>query len=135
MVDDDRPDEKSGIDDNSPDSGSFHDRLPPPPDFSYSRPSLHRTNPAAGPGGLSGSSGQNQSGRPGVQSASRSVAGGMTLAGSLLGGMTLGIWLDSKFGKPGSYLWSVLLTSVGAVGGFMNLMRLIGSGNKKRGSK
>ena len=135
MVDDDRSDEKSGIGDSSSDSGSFHDRLPPPPDFSYSRPSLNRSNPATGTDKLAGSTGENQSDRPGLQSAGRSVAAGMTLAGSLLGGMTLGIWLDSKFGKPGSYLWSALLTSIGAVGGFMNLMRVMNSGNKKRGSK
>jgi len=135
MVDDDRSEEEAGKDINTSDSGSFHDRLPPPPDISYSRPSLSKTPNTGSPGKLAESSGSDQSGRPGVQSAGKTAAAGMALAGSLFGGLTLGIWLDSHYGKPGAYLWSVIMTVVGAVGGFLNLMRAMGASGKDRRQK
>jgi hypothetical protein len=131
MVDDDKANEEAGKDTNESDSGFFHDQLPPPPDFSYSRPSLSKNIAPSGTTKLAESSGVTQANRPGLQSAGRSLAAGMTLAGSLLGGMTLGIWLDSRFGKPGSYMWSVLMTGIGAVGGFTNLIRVLNSGKKR----
>jgi hypothetical protein len=135
MVDDDRADEKEGEGANTPDPGSFHDRLPPPPDFNYSRPSLGKTTYTGSADKLTESSGSNQAGRPGVQSAGKTVAAGMALAGSLFGGLTLGLWLDSHYGKPGAYMWSAIMTVVGAVGGFMNLMRVMSPGGRDRRQK
>ena len=132
MVDDDRSDEKSGIDDNSSDSGSFHDRLPPPPDFSYSRPSLNRSNPAAGTGKLAGSSGENQPNGQRAGNLGRSMAAGTVAITTPLGAAIVGLVIDTHFVKHGSMLWTILFTLLGIVSGFMSMFRILGVGKRNR---
>lgn len=46
---------------------------------------------------------------------------GFELAGSIVGGVAIGWWLDRHFGT--SPRWTVVLGGVGLVGGFYNLIR------------
>lgn len=46
---------------------------------------------------------------------------GFELAGSIVGGVAIGWWLDRHFGT--SPRWTILLGGVGMVGGFYNLIR------------
>ena len=132
MVDDDRADEKDGEGNNTPAPGTFHDRLPPPPDFNYSRPSLGKTYNTGSTNKLSESSGSNQSVRPGAASLGRSLAAGTVAITSPLGGAIVGLIIDTHFVKHGSMLWTIVLTLLGVVSGFMSMFRILGVGKRDR---
>lgn len=107
------------------------DPLPPPPDISYTRPTLGKAAPL---------SEQNRSQTPGSplsQSAPSSfnlgtgMSAGITLASSVVVGFLIGQWIDHHWHL--SMPWGTIVFSLtGVAAGFMNLFRILGASDDHR---
>lgn len=107
-----------------------HDPLPPPPDFSYTRPTLGKAAP------LSEQNRTRSSGTP-AQSAPSSLnlgtgmSAGITLASSVVVGFLIGQWIDHYWHL--STPWGTIIFALtGVVAGFLNLFRILGASDDHR---
>ena len=107
------------------------DPLPPPPEVSYTRPTLGKAAPL---------NEQNRSRTPSSspgQSAPSSfnlgtgMSAGITLASSVVVGFLIGQWIDHHWHL--SMPWGTILFSLtGVVAGFLNLFRILGASDDHR---
>ena len=68
--------------------------------------------------------------------ASRFVGVGFFIAGAIIGGLILGFWLDSKFGKTFFWIIGLLLgIIVAVVGVYRMLIPLLNDNNSKNNHK
>ena len=101
-----------------------HDPLPPPPDISFTRPTLgkaaplrEQNRPSAGPRGQSAPSSFNLG---------TGMSAGITLASSVVVGFLIGQWIDHHWHL--SLPWGTIVFSLtGVTAGFLNLFRIIGA--------
>ena len=108
-----------------------HDPLPPPPEISYTRPTLGKAAP------LSEQNRIRTDGRPAGSSAPSSLnlgtgmSAGITLASSVVVGFLIGQWIDHHwhFSVP----WGTIVFSLtGVTAGFLNLFRIMGASDDHR---
>ena len=104
----------------------FHDPLPPPPDISYTRPTLGKAAP------LSEQNRIRTVGRPAGPSAPSSLnlgtgmSAGITLASSVVVGFLIGQWIDHHWHL--AVPWGTIVFSLtGVTAGFLNLFRILGA--------
>ncbi len=106
-----------------------HDPLPPPPDISYTRPTLGKAAPMreqnrlpAGPRGQSAPSSFNLG---------TGMSAGITLASSVVVGFLIGQWIDHHWHL--SMPWGTIIFSLtGVTAGFLNLFRILGASDDHR---
>ncbi len=107
------------------------DPLPPPPDISYTRPTLGKAAP------LSEQNRARTPSRPLGQSAPSSfnlgtgMSAGITLASSVVVGFLIGQWIDHHWHL--SLPWGTIVFSLaGVAAGFLNLFRILGASDDHR---
>jgi|GEM_PF-933750 F0F1-type ATP synthase assembly protein I len=108
--------------------------FPEPPVVNYTRPVLKRGQYAQQPDeernvGANAQNDYNAAARLGAD-----LSAGMTFAASVIVSVLIGMWLDKKF-EPNSVPWiTLVMTPLGFVAGFLNIMRIsaVHSRNGKR---
>lgn len=117
-----------------------HAPLPPPPDVTYTRPSLDRrqsstTRPSPMSGSKSGlksdeTNPQTQLSQ-GVQGYGLAITAAITLAVTLLAFVALGQWLDHRYNPGGTPWFTIVGLLLGVTGGFFNMIRLLTGPSRK----
>lgn len=125
-MDNEEPDEVPSPDEDDPTIDvESHDPLPSPPEVHYQRPELgyprHSTQDSSAGGG------QRPSG-PGNQGAG--LAAGTTFVVSIIAGAVIGNWVDAHYVHAAIPWATIILTILGAVAGFSNMMRLLSRSNR-----
>ncbi|MBV9848744.1 MAG: AtpZ/AtpI family protein [Armatimonadetes bacterium] len=114
-----------------------HDPLPPPPQVTYTRPTLGRSAPSSprpsdAPGGATDDAG---GGSPAIKLGA-GMAAGTTFVASVVAGLFIGQWVDRHWGHPGGTPWGTLIFSLlGVAAGFLNLFRVLAATDRTRGKK
>ncbi len=106
--------------------------LPPPPDVSYTRPSLGAAAPAQPSRDPRGARSKDEPGTP-MDNAARMGAGlsaGITLAASVVVGLLIGQWIDHRFNHSTIPWGTLVMTLAGIAAGFLNLFRILGASDK-----
>ena len=117
-------------------SFSSHDPLPPPPQVTYTRPTLgsppaptpsrgEQTGWATGPSGTGDDSSFTKLGS--------GLAAATTFVASVVAWFLIGQWIDHRWGHPGSLPWGTLVFSLlGVAAGFLNLFRVLAATDRTR---
>ncbi len=106
--------------------------LPPPPEVSYTRPSLGHAAPAQASRPARGAQSKGEPGTP-MDNAARMGAGlsaGITLAASVIVGLLIGLWIDRRFNHSAIPWGTLVMTLAGVAAGFLNLFRILGVSDK-----
>ena len=108
-----------------------HDPLPPPPDFSYTRPTLGKAAPL-GERNRSRSAGSSPDpSAPSSFNLGTGMSAGITLASSVVVGFLIGQWIDHHWHL--SMPWGTIIFSLtGVTAGFLNLFRILGASDDHR---
>ena len=111
---------------------SSHDPLPPPPQVTYTRPTLGRAAPPPAdsrrPGGPGGGSGGN-----GFTNLGAGMAAATTFVASVIAGVLIGQWVDHHWGRSGGTPWGTLIFSLlGVAAGFLNLFRVLAATDRSQ---
>ncbi len=107
-----------------------HDPLPPPPEITFTRPTLGQAAPLSGrkpprPGSLPGQS------APSSFNLGAGMSAGITLASSVVVGFLIGQWIDHHWHL--SMPWGTIIFSLtGVTAGFLNLFRIFGASDDHR---
>lgn len=105
-----------------------HAPLPPPPDVTYTRPTLERQAPKSSPLTQAQQSHLSQ----GVQGYGLAITAAITLAVTLLAFVALGQWLDHRFNASGTPWFTIVGLLIGVAGGFFNMIRLLTGATRKK---
>ncbi len=111
--------------------------LPPPPEVTYTRPSLGHAAPAQTPSYRQRSGNGLEPGTP-MDNAARMGAGlsaGITLAASVVVGLLIGQWIDRHYNHSSIPWGTLVMTLAGVAAGFLNLFRILGASDKPPKSK
>ena len=108
----------------------FHDSLPPPPDISYTRPTLGQKRPAVRSAFSSQDNGQNQL-SSGVQGYGLAITAAITLAVTLLIFVAIGQWLDHRYNASGTPWFTIAGLLIGIAGGFFSMIRLLSTSGRQ----
>ncbi len=119
----------SGDDETPAPALPSHDPLPPPPDITFTRPTLGQAAPL---------SERKNPPRPGNSAPSSSplnlgtgMSAGITLASSVVVGFLIGQWIDHHWHL--SMPWGTIVFSLtGVIAGFLNLFRILSVTDDKR---
>jgi len=127
MAEDDRKNTHEDVDDTPQISVPSHDPLPLPPEVNYTRPnSVNQgsTTPRNEYGSPPSKSPVTSTDASGAVKYSAGLAGGVSLASTILGGYWLGSKIDEHFHlqTPWATIAGILL---GSFGGFWNMFRLL----------
>ena len=114
--------------------------LPPPPDISYTRPSLGAAAPAPRVAkGTSNGTGREAPQDPnlleqGTRGYGIAITAAISLAVTLIIFVAIGLWLDKRY-NPGGLPWFTIAGVIlGIFGGFTNMIRLLtATGNRPSG--
>ena len=130
MAEDDTPNREEDADKTPTVVTPSHDPLPPPPEISFTRPSLGRATPSptkraeqtrAATGGGSG---------PAPFNLGVGMSAGITLASSVVVGFLIGQWIDHHWHL--SMPWGTIVFSLaGVTAGFLNLFRILSVSDDK----
>lgn len=107
--------------------------LPPPPEVTYTRPSLGHAAPAQTPNSQKLGFGKGDAQTP-MDNAARMGAGlsaGITLAASVIVGFFIGQWIDHRFNHSAVPWGTLVMSLAGIAAGFLNLFRIVGGGPDK----
>jgi hypothetical protein len=135
MAEDDRQNTPED-DDATPQIGvPSHDPLPLPPEVHYTRPNSVSNNRSSTPRNEYGSmvkpTASSTSVAGGTVKYTAGLAGGVSLASTILGGYWVGSWIDTHWlhvGMPnhGNTPWAtIVMVLVGTFGGFYNMFRIL----------
>ena len=132
MAEDDRQNTPEDDDATPQISVRSHDPLPLPPEVHYTRPSsASNTRSSAPRNEYGGSVTPTSSVAGGTVKYTAGLAGGVSLASTILGGYWVGSWIDTHWfhiGTPnhGNMPWAtIVMVLVGTFGGFYNMFRLL----------
>ena len=107
------------------------DPLPPPPDISYTRPTLGQQRPAVRSAFSSQDDGQTQL-SSGVQGYGMAITAAITLAVTLLIFVAIGQWLDHRYNASGTPWFTIAGLLIGIAAGFFNMIRLLGASSRNK---
>lgn len=111
--------------------------LPPPPEITYSRPSLGHAAPAQTPSSQRFSGAKGETPTP-MDNAARMGAGlsaGITLAASVVVGFLIGQYIDHHYNHSATPWGTLVMSIAGIAAGFLNLFRILGAADKPPKSK
>ena len=129
MAEDDRQNTPEDQDETPQISVPSRDPLPLPPEVHYTRPSsTPKSSPSGPPHNEYG--GNVTTSSPGVTAAgsvkySAGLAGGVSLASTILGGYWLGSQIDARWLHTQTPWATIVMVLVGTFGGFYNMFRLL----------
>lgn len=124
-------------DDATPIALPPREALPPPPEVTYSRPSLGHAAPAQTSSSQRLVGGQNGPATP-MDNAARMGAGlsaGITLAASVVVGFLIGQYIDRHYNHSAMPWGTLVMSLAGIAAGFLNLFRILGAADKPPKSK
>ncbi len=123
MAEDDTP--KPGNEDDAPPLVvPSHDPLPPPPDISFTRPTLGKAEPLSRRGSLQSPGSSSPQSAPSSFNLGTGMSAGITLASSVVVGFLIGQWIDHHWHL--SLPWGTIAFSLtGVAAGFINLFRIL----------
>lgn len=107
------------------------DPLPPPPDISFTRPTLGRPAPTSQQPFVDGPNTSRPAGSPGINvgRVGAGLASGLTFGAGVVGGILVGGWLDHHF--PRIAPWgTIVFLLVGIAAGFLNIYRLLSNSER-----
>ena len=130
MAEDDTPNREENADETPPVAVPSHDPLPPPPEISFTRPSLGRATPSP--------TKRAEQDRPAIGGGSGlapfnlgvGMSAGITLASSVVIGFLIGQWIDHHWHL--TLPWGTIVFSLaGVTAGFLNLFRILSVSDDK----
>lgn len=108
-----------------------HDPLPPPPEVSFTRPTLGKAAPLQEQNRSRPSGGLPAQNAPSSFNLGTGMSAGITLASSVVVGFLIGQWIDHHWHL--SMPWGTIIFSLtGVTAGFLNLFRIFGASDDHR---